>query len=124
MVGNARTGESHSDWRPSEASGVHHGGKPQMKAYGALGVEMAIDFAIMYFVMYTMIATIDHLYLNLNSVYMTLMMVAPMTVIMLISMRSMFPSRRLNWMVAATAVLVFVASFAAMRTQAAIGDRE
>lgn len=93
-------------------------------SYLALGVEMAIDFVIMYLVMYTMIATLDHFYLNINNVYMTLMMVAPMTIIMLVAMRSMFPSTRLNWIVEATAVVVFIASFAAMRTQAAVSDEE
>ncbi len=99
--------------------------KHEMKgSYPLLGLEMAIDFGIMYFVMYTMIATLDHLYLNLNNVYMTLMMVAPMTILMLVFMRSMYQSRRLNWIIGAVAALVFIASFAAMRTQAAIGDKE
>jgi hypothetical protein len=48
-------------------------------SYQALGIEMAIDFVIMYLVMYTMIATLDHFHVNLNTAYMTLMMVAPMT---------------------------------------------
>ena len=65
-----------------------------------------------------------HFYLNLNNVYMTLMMVAPMTILMLVFMRSMYESRRLNWIIGAVAALVFIASFAAMRTQAAIGDME
>ncbi len=33
-----------------------------------LGMEMAIDFVIMYLVMYSMIATLGHLYVNLDSV--------------------------------------------------------
>ena len=52
-------------------------------AYRNLAIELAGDFAFMYFVMYTMIATMGHLYLNVNNVYMTLMMVAPMAVVML-----------------------------------------
>ena len=51
-----------------------HAGKA---SYRHLSIEMTIDFVIMCLVMYTMIATIDHFYLNLNNVYMTLMMVAP-----------------------------------------------
>jgi uncharacterized protein (DUF305 family) len=93
-------------------------------SYGGVAIETAIDFVVMYLVMYTMIATFDHLYLNINNVYMTLMMVAPMTVIMLVGMRSMFPSRRLNMAIGAAAAFVFVASFAAMRTQSAIGDEQ
>jgi uncharacterized protein (DUF305 family) len=94
------------------------------RSYAHLAVELAIDFVIMYLVMYTMIATLDDFRLNLNNVYMTLMMVAPMAVVMLAAMRSMFPSRRVNLFVVAVAVLAFTASFAAMRTQAAVGDRE
>ena len=71
-----------------DSHGAHHDGG----AYRRLGIELAIDFVIMYFVMYTMIATADHLYLNINNVYMTLTMVSPMAVAMLLSMRSMFPS--------------------------------
>ena len=93
-------------------------------SYKLLGIEMAIDFVIMYLVMYTMIATLDHFYLNINTVYMTLMMVAPMTILMLIFMRSMYQSRHLNWMIGGGAALVFVASFAAMRWQAAVGNEQ
>jgi hypothetical protein len=97
----------------------------QMKgAYRGLFIELAIDFVIMYLVMYTMIATLDHFYLNLNNVYMTLMMVAPMGLVMLIFMRSMFPSKRMNLILAAGAVIVFAVSFWGMRTQAAVGDDE
>lgn len=99
---------------------MHTQDRPYMK----LALEMAIDFVIMYLVMYTMIATLDHFYLNLNNVYMTLMMVTPMTLLMLLFMRSMYPSRRVNLIIAAAAVLIFIASFAAMRTQAAIGNEE
>jgi uncharacterized protein (DUF305 family) len=93
-------------------------------SYRNLLGELAIDFIIMYLVMYTMIATLGHFHLNLNNVYMTLMMVAPMAVVMLISMRSMFPSSRWNWTIGIAAVVLFVASFAAMRTQAAVGNSE
>jgi uncharacterized protein (DUF305 family) len=93
-------------------------------SYKGFGIEMMLDFVIMYLVMYTMIATLDHFYFNLNNLYMTLMMVAPMSVVMLLFMRSMFPSPRLNAVIVAGAVLVFVASFAAMRAQTAIGNAE
>lgn len=93
-------------------------------SYVRLGVELTVDFAIMYLVMYTMIATLAHFRLNLNNVYMTLMMVSPMAIVMLWTMRSMFPSRRVNLAIMAGAAALFVASFAAMRTQAAIGDGE
>lgn len=101
-----------------------HENMPGKGAYGRLAVELGVDFVIMYLVMFTMIATLDHFHFNLNTVYMTLMMVAPMGVVMLVSMRSMFPSTRVNLVVAAIALVVFSASFYAMRTQARVGDRE
>ncbi|ARP98084.1 DUF305 domain-containing protein [Pseudorhodoplanes sinuspersici] len=94
------------------------------RAYGRLAIELSIDFIIMYLVMYTMIATIGHFFLNLNNAYMTLMMVTPMSVVMLVSMRSMFPSSRLNVAIVIVGVITFLASFYAMRTQAAIDDRQ
>ena len=102
----------------------HARGHETTGSYVRLAPELAVDFVIMYIVMYTMIATLDHFYLNINNVYMTLMMVAPMAIVMFVAMPSMFPSRRMNLAVAAVAVVVFVASFAAMRSQAAVGDRE
>lgn len=56
--------------------------------------------------------------------YMTLMMAAPMAAVMLVAMRSIFGSRRLNLVLAAGAALIFAASFIAMRSQTSIGDKE
>ncbi|KAK0350010.1 hypothetical protein LTR94_030771, partial [Friedmanniomyces endolithicus] len=69
---------------------MDHGGQGNARGLGpyrSLYLELALDFVIMYLVMYTMIATLGHFYLNLNNVYMTLMMVAPMAVLMLVFMR-------------------------------------
>ena len=52
------------------------------------------------------------------------MMVAPMAVIMLLSMRSMFPSERINLAIWTGAAAIFLASFVAMRTQAGVGNAE
>jgi hypothetical protein len=101
-----------------------HGEHDKGTAYRNFAIEMAIDFTIMYFVMYTMIDTVAHLYLNVNNVYMTLMMVAPMALLMLLSMRSMFSSKTWNMAIGVAAVVIFVLSYAGMRTQAGVGDRQ
>ncbi len=93
-------------------------------SYRSLAIELVLDFIIMYLVMYTMIASLDHFYFNLNNVYMTLMMVSPMAILMLVFMRSMYPSKRTNLLIGAGAALVFAVSFWGMRTQAAVGDTE
>ena len=92
--------------------------------YGRLMIELAIDFVIMYLVMFTMIRSLDHFYLNVNNVWMTLMMVTPMALVMLVAMRSMFPSRGRNLIVAAIALAVFGISYYGMRTQLAVGDEQ
>ncbi len=92
-------------------------------SYRNFAIELTIEFVIMYFVMYTMIDSTAHLHLNINNVYMTLMMVAPMAVVMLVSMRAMFRRTPVNTAIAATSLVVFGLSFWAMRTQAAVGDR-
>jgi len=93
-------------------------------AYQGLGLHLIIHFAIMYLVMYTMIARLEHFYFNLNNVYMTLMMVTPMAAVMLILMKSMYENKRANLAIIVGSLVLFGASFIAMRTQAAIGDKE
>lgn len=102
----------------------HHTERQMHGSYKELMIELAIDFVIMYLVMYTMIAVLNDFYLNINNVYMTLMMIAPMAIVMIVAMRSMFPSKRLNLAIGAGAVIVFAASFIAMRTQAAVGNEQ
>lgn len=93
-------------------------------AYRSLGLHMIIHFVIMYLVMFTMIARLEHFYFNLNNVYMTLMMVTPMAIFMIVLMNSMYENKRANMAIIVGTLVLFGASFFAMRTQAAIGDKE
>lgn len=101
-----------------------HSDKRTGAGYLRMGVEPTVDFIVMYLVMYTMIATLAHFHFNLNNIYMTLMMLAPMAAIMLVSMRAMFPSARANLAICAGAVVVFSLSFVGMRMQAGVGNAE
>jgi uncharacterized protein (DUF305 family) len=120
--------EKHSGHAAHQPNAQSHDEKHARHAahqpYGHFGIELIADFVVMYLVMYTMIATLGHFYVNVNNVYMTLMMVAPMAAIMLISMRAMFTDRRRNTLILIGAAAIFSASFAAMRTQAGVGDRQ
>lgn len=93
-------------------------------SYRRLGIELAIDFVVMYLVMYAMIASLDDFYPNLNTVYMTLMMVTPMVIVMIIAMRSMFPSPRVSLAIGGVAAMIFGASLLGVRLQAAVDDAE
>ena len=93
-------------------------------SYGKLSLELLLDFVVMFFVMYAMIATLDHLYLNINSVYMTMMMVAPMAALMIVFMRDMYRSSRNNLIVFGLAAVLFAVGWFGMRNQLAVDDAQ
>ena len=91
-------------------------------AYRSLAWQTLISAIIMYLVMFVMIDRLSSFYNNLNMAYMTLMMVAPMVVLMIVAMPGMFPDRRRNIVILAGAALAFFGSLALIRTQTTIGD--
>jgi uncharacterized protein (DUF305 family) len=92
-------------------------------SYLSLAVQTLVSGIVMYLVMFVMIDRIDSFYNNLNMFYMTLMMVAPMVVMMILAMAHMFKSKAANLTLLAVSVAAFVVSFALIRTQTTIGDR-
>lgn len=92
--------------------------------YVKLGFELIADFSLMFFIMYAMIASLDHFYFNISNVYMTLMMVAPMALLMLVFMRDMFQSMPRNLLVIGLAVLFFALGWIGMRTQLGVDDAQ
>ena len=91
-------------------------------AYASLALQTVVSGIVMYLVMFVMIDGPGSFYNNLNMFYMTLMMIAPMVVLMILAMRHMFPSKTANAALLIGAVVAFVGSFALIRTQATIGD--
>jgi len=92
--------------------------------YASLALQTIVGAIVMYLVMFVMIDGLGSFYNNLNMFYMTLMMVAPMVVLMILAMRHMFPSKTVNAALLAGSVVVFLTCFALIRTQATIGDRQ
>ena len=91
-------------------------------AYRSLALQTTVSGIIMYLVMFVMIDRLSSFYNNLNMLYMTLMMVAPMVVLMIVAMPGMFPSRRLNMVLLLGSAVAFFGSFALIRTQTTIDD--
>ena len=91
-------------------------------AYASLAVQTIVSGIIMYLVMFVMIDSLDSFYSNLNMLYMTLMMVAPMVVLMIVAMWHMFPSKAANVALLVGSLVIFAGSFALIRTQTTIGD--
>jgi uncharacterized protein (DUF305 family) len=92
-------------------------------SYLSLAVQTLVSGIIMYVVMFVMIDGLDSFYNNLNMFYMTLMMVAPMVVLMILAMAHMFKSKTANVALLVISVVAFIGSFALIRTQTTIGDR-
>lgn len=87
-------------------------------------IQLGLSAIAMFVAMYAMIASLHHFVFSLNAVYMTLLMVAPMAVIMLLFMRHMYKDKRMNMVIIAASALVFALSLIGIRTQTPIGDTE
>lgn len=92
--------------------------------YKKLAIAITINTFVMFLITYAMIDTLDHLYLNVNRFYMALMMAAPMVVIMLLVMRSMYENKRLNYILMAVFAGAFFLFFALARTQTPVGNEQ
>ncbi|WP_218917272.1 DUF305 domain-containing protein [Niabella ginsenosidivorans] len=64
----------------------------------------------------------EHYHTSLTRIYMALIMVAPMAIIMIGMMGSMYPNRRTNRAIIVTAIVVFIAALTALRSQTPISD--
>jgi uncharacterized protein (DUF305 family) len=73
---------------------------------------------------YSGVWVFDHIWLNLNRFYMAVVMVAPMIIVMVLAMWRMFPKPRVNVALLVVSTLVFGGAFAAIRTQAFVGDQQ
>ncbi|MEW1976517.1 DUF305 domain-containing protein [Microbacterium profundi] len=98
----------------------HSRGRPYLMFW----IMMALSLLIMYAAMFTMIDGWGDFRNNLNMLYMTLTMWAPMGIIMLLAMRSMYANKKANVAMLVVFALLAVGSFTATRTQAATDDQQ
>lgn len=91
--------------------------------YGRLLLMAALHFAAMYVLMYAMVNTFRDAVPNLNQAYMAALMTAPMLIIEILLMGSMYERKRLNLVILGAATLVLSGAFVFIRQQTAIGDR-
>jgi uncharacterized protein (DUF305 family) len=93
-------------------------------AYGRLAVMATLSFVSMYVLMYAMVDRFPNVVNNVNQLYMAALMAAPMVLIELVLMKSMFTNRKLNAIIATSAVILMVGSFLMIRRQVAVGDKQ
>lgn len=95
-----------------------------MNHYRPLFIMLVLSFVAMYALMYAMVDSFGNVYNNLNQFYMAALMASPMAILELMVMSAMYKDKRLNAIIAAASVFVLVASFAFIRQQTAIGDKQ
>jgi uncharacterized protein (DUF305 family) len=81
-----------------------------------------LSFAAMYVLMYAMVDSPGNVYANVNQVYMAALMTAPMIVIELLLMGSMYGNRKLNTMILVASVAALALFWMLIRSQAAVTD--
>ncbi|GAB2798093.1 DUF305 domain-containing protein [Rhabdobacter roseus] len=91
-------------------------------SYSKFALMLAVSFVVMYSVMFLNVDSVDHIYLSLNRLYMTLLMVAPMAVFMLLFMGGMYKDKKINTAIYVVSISVFVGVFAMLRNQTLVGD--
>lgn len=107
--------------------GHEHGGMSREMArhhYLMLGVNLLLSLIIMYVAMFAMIWTWGEFVQNINFFYMALVMWAPMAAVMLLTMRPMYPDRKVNGLLYLGFAAVFILSMIGIREQSLVGDRQ
>ena len=83
---------------------------------------MLISFVIMYIVMFLNIDSLSHYHTSITRIYMSLLMVAPMALVMIVMMGKMYPNKKVNRLIAVSSIAIFLAVLAALRTQTPVSD--
>jgi uncharacterized protein (DUF305 family) len=92
--------------------------------YKRFGLMLSISFFIMYLVMYLNLDILDHFFLSLTRFYMTVLMVAPMAIVMMYVMKAMYQDKKVNSIIYASSILIFVLALILLRTQVPISDKQ
>lgn len=101
----------------------HHSGMKQAH-YGRLLLMIVLSFASMYIFMYAMVDRLENVYPNFNQFYMAGLMMAPMLVLELVLMGSMYRNKKLNGLLIAIGIGAGLLFWILIRQQTAISDRQ
>ena len=92
--------------------------------YWRLFAMTALSFISMYVFMYAMVDRLTNVYPSLNQLYMAGLMTAPMLIIEILLMWSMYKNATANVMIVAAAIVALGVSFMLIRQQTAVGDTQ
>lgn len=91
--------------------------------YPKLIIMVTLSFIAMYILRYSMVNAFGNIYNNFNQFYMAGLMAAPMMLIELVLMWSMYPNKRLNVLILVVSLVVLLGFFLAIR-QPAVSDKQ
>ena len=103
---------------------MKHNRQAEHSHYLRLLVMIGLSFISMYVLMYSMVTTFGDVYNSVNQVYMAGLMTAPMVIIELLLMSSMYKNTKLNALVIGASCVIGIAFFLFIKQQAAVGDRQ
>jgi hypothetical protein len=89
--------------------------------YVHLLIMTVLSFISMYVLMYAMVDRFANVYPNFNQFYMAALMTAPMALVELGLMGSMYENKKANLVIAAASVVALASFFFMIRQQTAIG---
>ena len=92
--------------------------------YKKLLLMAVLSFISMYVLMYAMVNTFANVVPNINQFYMAGLMTAPMLIIEIALMGSMYMDKKLNSIIIAISSIILIAFFLFIRQQSAVSDRQ
>ena len=92
------------------------------KHYIHFAIMLLLSFVAMFILMYAMVDRFANVYPNLNQFYMAGLMVAPMAVLEILVMGSMYPNKAANMGIMAAGLVVLAVFWFGIRQQVAISD--
>ena len=92
--------------------------------YNKLYIMAVLSFISMYILMYAMVDTFSNVFLNINQFYMAGLMTAPMMLIEIALMGSMYMDKRLNLIIITVSSLILIGFFLFIRQQSIVSDKQ
>lgn len=114
--------KKHEETSKHEDMNMHAG--TMKNDYLRFVLMIVLSFASMYVLMYAMVDVFANVYSNFNQFYMAGLMTAPMILIEIILMGSMYPNKKINWAIIAVGVIALAGFWFLIRGQTAISDRQ
>ena len=102
----------------------HSNQSASMQPYFRLLIALAASYGVMFLVGYARTDIFENVFLNLNRFYMTGMMVAPMLIIMLLAMGSMYQNKTLNAVLIGVGVVLTLLFWSLVRQQVGVGNQQ